>query len=56
MVQEIITYIIIAAAIFLTLRQLFRTFSSSKSGCNTCDTGCNTCLPSEIKKKTGKAF
>lgn len=53
--QEIIVYLIIAAASFVAIRSLVKTTSpkAPAGGCNSCAPGpsCGTCLMKDIQKK-----
>lgn len=49
--MEIITYIIIAAAVFVAINSIVKNMRNKKSGCSGCSSDCSGCSLVDLKKK-----
>ncbi len=54
MIQQIITYIIIAAAFLIVFYKLYLSFAKPHNGCDGCSSSCNNCSLSNLKQEIEK--
>ncbi len=49
--MEVLAYLIIAAAFFVAVQSIVKSFRNKKSGCSGCSSDCSGCSLVDLKKK-----